>query len=89
MTTRYTPEQMETMAKALHYSGTDEFSDESASMLAQAAERLAAAEAIDHEAIANVVEEMLSDHPTATSYVEEKEDWANRLTSALSGEKHA
>jgi len=34
---RYTAAQMDAMAKTLHYSGTDEFSDEAASMLAQAA----------------------------------------------------
>jgi hypothetical protein len=35
---RYTGAQMEAMAKKLHYGGTDEFSDEAASMLAQAAQ---------------------------------------------------
>lgn len=33
---RYSAEEMEVMAKTLHYSGTDEFSDEAAHMLAQA-----------------------------------------------------
>jgi len=35
---RYTAAQMEAMARTLHYSGTDEFSDEATSMLAQAAQ---------------------------------------------------
>jgi hypothetical protein len=37
-TKRYTAKQLRDMAKKLHYSGTDEFSDEASFMLNQAAE---------------------------------------------------
>jgi hypothetical protein len=52
-----------------------------------AGHRVVPTEAIDHEAIAEVVEEMLSEHPTAASVHEQTEDWADRLTRALQGVK--